>query len=60
MKMLMKLEELKSIKQLNQFLDGTQAVIFQTNLIKKKRYDWMTSKTGPSKTGQPSNPSSNL
>ncbi|MCK5649634.1 MAG: hypothetical protein KAI22_12230 [Gammaproteobacteria bacterium] len=60
----MKLEELKTIKQLNQLLDGTQAVIFQTNSIKKERYDWMTSKTGPSKTdsktGQPSNPSSNL
>jgi len=37
----MKLEELKTIVQLNQFLDGTQAVIFQINTIKKERYDWI-------------------
>ncbi len=36
----MKLEELKSIEQLEQFLNGTQAVIFELNLIKKDRYDW--------------------
>jgi len=37
----MKLEELKTIDQLSQFLDGTQSVLFQMNSIKKERYDWM-------------------
>lgn len=37
----MKLEELKTIDQLIQFLDGTQSVLFQMNSIKKERYDWM-------------------
>lgn len=37
----MKLEELKTIEQLSQFLDGIQFVIFQINSIKKERYDWM-------------------
>jgi len=36
----MKLEELKSIEQLSQFLDGTQAVIFKITTVKKERYDW--------------------
>jgi len=30
--MIMKLEELNTIEQLSQFLDGTQAVIFQTEV----------------------------
>lgn len=37
----MKLEELKTIEQLSQFLEGTQPVIFQINAVKKERYDWM-------------------
>ncbi len=37
----MKLEELKTIEQLKQFLDGTQAVIFQINSVKKERDDWI-------------------
>ncbi len=37
----MKLEELKTIDQLSQFLDGTQSVLFQMNSTKKERYDWM-------------------
>ena len=37
----MKLEELKTIEQLSQFLDGTQAVIFKLDTIKKKRYQWI-------------------
>jgi transposase InsO family protein len=41
MKMIMKLEDLKTIEQLEQFLNGTQAVIFKLNLVKKDRYDWM-------------------
>ena len=41
MKMIMKLEDLKTIEQLEQFLNGTQAVIFELNLVKKERYDWM-------------------
>jgi len=37
----MKLEELKTIEQLSQFLDGTQAVIFKLDTVKKKRYQWI-------------------
>lgn len=37
----MKLEDLKTIDQLSQFLDGTQAVIFQANTPKKERYNWI-------------------
>jgi transposase len=37
----MKLEELTSIDQLTQFLDGTQAVIFKINTAKKERYQWI-------------------
>jgi len=39
MKMIMKLEELTTMEQLSQFLDGNQAVIFKINtLIKEERY----------------------
>ena len=41
MKTIMKLEELKTIEQLSQFLDGTQAVIFKLDTVKKKRYQWI-------------------
>ncbi len=37
----MKLNELTTIKQLSQFLDGTQAVIFQLSTAKKVRYQWV-------------------
>ena len=37
----MKLEELKTIEQLSQFLNGTQVVIFQISTKKKERYDWI-------------------
>jgi len=37
----MKLEELTTIEQLSQFLDGTQSVIFKLDSVKKKRYQWM-------------------
>lgn len=37
----MKLEELTTIEQLSQFLDGTQAVIFKLDTDKKKRYQWI-------------------
>ena len=37
----MKLEELTTITQLSQFLDGTQAVIFKLDTVKKKRYQWI-------------------
>jgi len=37
----MKLEELTTIDQLSQFLDGTQSVIFKLDTIKKKRYQWI-------------------
>ena len=37
----MKLDELKTIEQLSQFLDGTQAVIFKLDTVKKKRYQWI-------------------
>jgi len=41
MKTIMKLDDLQTIEQLEQFLDGTQAVIFELALVKKERYDWM-------------------
>ena len=37
----MKLEELKTIEQLSQFIDGTQPVIFQISSFKKKKYSWI-------------------
>lgn len=37
----MKLSELKTIEQLEQFLNGTQAVIFEISSVKKGRYNWM-------------------
>ncbi len=37
----MKLEELTTIEQLRQFLDGTQAVIFKLDTIKAERYQWI-------------------
>lgn len=37
----MKLKELKTIAQLSQFLDGTQAVIFKLDTVKIKRYQWI-------------------
>ena len=41
MKTIMKLEELTTIEQLSQFLDGTQAVIFKVNTLKEERYQWI-------------------
>jgi len=41
MKTIMKLEDLKTIEQLIQFLDGTQAVIFKLNTVKEERYNWI-------------------
>ena len=37
----MKLDDLNTIEQLSQFLDGTQAVIFKLDTAKKKRYQWI-------------------
>jgi len=37
----MKREELKTIEQLLPFSDGTQAVIFKLDTVKKKRYQWI-------------------
>ncbi len=37
----MKLNELTTIEQLSQFLDGTQTVIFKLNTIKVERYQWV-------------------
>lgn len=37
----MKLEELTTIAQLSQFLEGTQAVIFKINTLKEERYQWI-------------------
>lgn len=37
----MKLEELKTIEQISQFLDGTQSVIFKVDTIKAERYKWI-------------------
>jgi hypothetical protein len=41
MKTIMKLEELKTIEQLNAFLDGTQAVIFTVSSGKEEHYRWI-------------------
>jgi len=41
MKTIMKLEELKTIEQISQFLDGTQSVIFKVDTIKAERYKWI-------------------
>ncbi len=41
MKTIMKLNELTTLDQLAQFLDGTQAVIFTLNTVKKERYQWI-------------------
>jgi len=41
MKTIMKLEELTTIEQLSQFLEGTQAVIFKVNTLKEERYQWI-------------------
>ena len=38
----MKLEELKSIEQLLQFIKGTQKVIFQIKDSKTEKYEWIT------------------
>ena len=37
----MKLEELTTMEQLPQFLDGTQAVIFKINTLQEERYQWI-------------------
>ena len=37
----MKLEELTTTEQLEQFLNGTQAVLFEISSVKKERYDWI-------------------
>jgi len=37
----MKLNELTTIEQLSQFLDGTQAVIFKLATVKRERYQWI-------------------
>ncbi|MCF6300079.1 MAG: transposase family protein [Proteobacteria bacterium] len=39
----MKLDELKTIEQISQFIDGTQKVIFKTKGCKRERYHWITS-----------------
>ncbi len=41
MKTIMKLEELETIDHLDQFLNGTQAIIFETVAVKKERYGWI-------------------
>jgi len=41
MKAIMKLEELTTTEQLEQFLNGTQAVLFEISSVKKERYDWI-------------------
>ena len=41
MKTIMKLEELKTIEQISQFLDGTQSVIFNVDSRKIERYKWL-------------------
>lgn len=38
----MKLEELKTIKQVSEFVDGTQKIIFQVKDIKSERYAFIT------------------
>ncbi len=37
----MKLEELKTIEQISQFLEGTQSVIFKVDTIKLECYKWI-------------------
>jgi len=37
----MKLEELTTIEQLSQFLEGAQAVIFMVNTLKEERHQWV-------------------
>lgn len=37
----MKLNELTTIEQISQFLDGTQPVIFKLNTLKIERYQWV-------------------
>lgn len=37
----MKLNELTTLDQLSQFLDGTQSVIFKISTVKKERYKWI-------------------
>jgi len=41
MKTIMKLEELKTIEQLSQFLTGTQLVIFKIDTKKEDKYKWL-------------------
>ncbi len=41
MKTIIKLEELETIDHLDQFLNGTQAVIFESVAVKKERYWWI-------------------
>lgn len=42
MRTIMKLEELKTIEQLSQFVDGTQRVIFKLKGCKAEKYKWVT------------------
>ena len=42
MRTIMKLEELKTIKQLSEFVDGTQKVIFQIKSNKSEKYKFIT------------------
>jgi hypothetical protein len=37
----MKLEEPTTTEQLEQFLNGTQAALFEISSVKKERYDWI-------------------
>ena len=37
----MKLEDLKTIEQINHFLSGAQPVLFQINSVKEERYNWL-------------------
>jgi hypothetical protein len=41
MNTIMKLEELQSVNQLSNFLNGTQSVIFEIKAAKKERYTWI-------------------
>lgn len=43
MRTIMKLEELNTIRELSQFLDGTQKVIFTLKGNKREKYNWITS-----------------
>ncbi|MCF6318241.1 MAG: hypothetical protein L3J83_03015 [Proteobacteria bacterium] len=42
MRTIIKLDELKSIEQVSQFVDGTQKVIFQIKGNKTEKYQWVT------------------